>query len=449
MEKQSLPSVSAVGIIAEYNPFHNGHAYQLKKAMELSGADYCIAAISGDFVQRGGPAVFDKYTRAVMALEAGADLVVELSPIFASSSAEDFAACGVALLDALGVVSHLCFGSESGNLAELSAAADLLAEEPEEYQQTLRQYLKEGYTFPQARAAALSSYDCNIDPELLNQPNNTLGIEYLKSLKKRNSAITPITIKRMGSGYHEAAIAPDQPMASATAIRAVLEAQTASVPNPSTLEVDPESLQSIISNDFGDSDRPSGSDLLLASQMPPAALNLARTRLPLTADDFSVLLSLRLLELDRRGTDLGQFLDVSPELAQRIRRQVLDFSSISSRIQNLKTRQYTYTRISRSLFHILLNMTEDDAIRRKQRGYASYIRVLGFRRESATLLGAIKKASALPLITKTADASKILSENAFSDFQRDLYCSHLYQAVYQAKTGQALPNEYTHSVIIR
>ncbi len=448
MEKQSQSSVSAVGIIAEYNPFHNGHAYQLKKAKELSGADYCIAAISGDFVQRGGPAVFDKYTRAAMALDAGADLVVELPPVFASSSAEDFAACGVALLDAMGV-SHLCFGSESGDLEELSAAADLLVEEPEEYQQALRQYLKEGYTFPQARAAALSSYDRNIDLELLNQPNNTLGIEYLKALKKRNSAITPITIKRMGSGYHEAAIFPDQPMASATAIRAVLEAQTAVIPNPPISKANPESLQSIISGGFGNSDNSSDSVQLLASQMPAAALELARTRTPLTVDDFSAILSFRLLELDRRGTDLGQFLDVSPELAQRIRRQVLDFSSISSRIQNLKTRQYTYTRISRSLFHILLNMTEDDTIRRKQRGYVSYIRVLGFRRESSALLSAIKKASALPLITKTADASKILSEHAFSDFQKDLYCSHLYQAVYQAKTGQALPNEYTHSVIIR
>ena len=174
MEKQSRSSVSAVGIIAEYNPFHNGHAYQLKKALELSESDYCIAAISGDFVQRGGPAVFDKYTRTAMALDAGADLVVELPPIFASSSAEDFAACGVALFDALGVVGHLCFGSESGDL-------DLLAKEPEEYQLALRQYLKEGYTFPQARAAALSSYDRSIDPEFFNLPNNTLGIEYLKA----------------------------------------------------------------------------------------------------------------------------------------------------------------------------------------------------------------------------------------------------------------------------
>ena len=227
----------------------------------------------------------------------------------------------------------------------------------------------------------------------------------------------------MGSGYHEAVISSDQPMASATAIRAVLESRTV--------------------DDFKES------NLLLASQIPSAALNLARTRLPLTADDFSALLSFRFLELERQRTPLETFLDVSPELAKRISRQILDFSPISSRIQNLKTRQYTYTRISRSLFHILLDMTEADAVRRKTNGYVSYVRILGFRRESAPLLGAIKKASALPLITKTADASKMLPEHAFSDFQKDLYCSHLYQAVYQAKTGQALPNEYTHSVIIR
>ena len=423
MKHQSDTPIRAVGVIAEYNPFHNGHAYQLKKARELSGANYCIAAISGDFVQRGGPAVFDKYTRTAMALESGADLVVELPPIFASSSAEDFASCGVALLDALGVVSHLCFGSESGNLEELSSAADLLAAESEEYQQVLRQHLKDGYPFPQARAAAFSFCSPKTDPELLSQPNNTLGIEYLKAIKKQKSPITPVTIKRMGSGYHEAVIFSDQPMASATAIRAVLESRTV--------------------DDFKES------NLLLASQIPSAALNLARTRLPLTADDFSALLSFRFLELERQRTPLETFLDVSPELAKRISRQILDFSPVSSRIQNLKTRQYTYTRISRSLFHILLDMTEADAVRRKTNGYVSYVRILGFRRESAPLLGAIKKASALPLITKTADASKMLSEHTFSDFQKDLYCSHLYQAVYQAKTGQALPNEYTHSVIIR
>ena len=212
-------------------------------------------------------------------------------------------------------------------------------------------------------------------------------------------------------------------MASATAIRSVLESRTF--------------------DDFKES------DLLLASQMPPAALDLTHTRLPLTADDFSALLSFRFLELNRQGIPLETFLDVSPELAKRISRQTLDFSPVSSRTQNLKTRQYTYTRISRSLFHILLDMTEADAVRRKANGYVSYVRILGFRRESAPLLGAIKKASALPLITKTADASKMLSEHAFSDFQKDLYCSHLYQAVYQAKTGQALPNEYTRSIIIR
>lgn len=416
MKLQANTSISAVGIIAEYNPFHNGHAYQLKKALELSKADYCIAAISGDFIQRGGPAIFDKYTRASMALDAGADLVVELPPIFASSSAEDFASCGISLFHALGIVRHLCFGSESGDLNALSDLAELLVKEPEDYQNKLRQYLKEGFSFPQARAASLSSYTA--DPTILSLPNNTLGIEYLKALKKQNSSIIPLTIQRIGSGYHAQTIEPEQSMASATAIRSILEQNTPDL-------------------------KP------LKSQMPAKACELACTRTAIAADDFSALLSFRLLELEKQGISLQRFLDVSPELAQRIGKYTLDFSTISNRIQNLKTRQYTYTRISRSLFHILLNMTKEDALSRKAHNYLSYIRILGFRKESSALLSAIKKASILPLITKTADAKKILSDDSFAEFQNDLYCSHIYQAVYQAKTGQELPNEYTRSVLIQ
>ena len=280
--------MKTTGIIVEYNPLHPGHIYHMEQARKQTGADYLIAVMSGSFVQRGAPALLDKYTRTRMALLAGADVVIELPVCFAAGSAGDFAAGAVSLLDKLGCVDGLCFGSESGNLEELSSVADLLADESEEYQQVLRQHLKDGYPFPQARAAAFSFCSPKTDPELLNQPNNTLGIEYLKAIKKKNSPVTPVTIKRMGSSYHEAVISSDQPMASATAIRAVLENRTV--------------------DDFKES------NLLLASQIPPAALNLARTRLPLTADDFSALLSFRFLELDRQRTPLETFLDVSPML---------------------------------------------------------------------------------------------------------------------------------------
>ncbi len=142
------------GIIAEYNPLHNGHAYQLRMARERTGADYCVVAMSGDFVQRGAPAIFDKYVRARMALLSGADLVLEMPAVFSTGSAEDFAACGTALLDSLGVVDRLCFGSECGAVEPLMKIAEILLEEPETYRKTLTESLKTGLTFPRARLLA-------------------------------------------------------------------------------------------------------------------------------------------------------------------------------------------------------------------------------------------------------------------------------------------------------
>ena len=164
---------NVVGVVAEYNPFHNGHEYHLQQAKKLTGADACIVVMSGDFVQRGAPAIFDKYTRTAMALQGGADLVLEIPSLFATGSAEDFASASVSLLEQAGVVSHLCFGSECGSAEKLSAAASILAEEPEEYVDILRGRLRCGATYPQARAEALAA--CGVeDEELLSSPNNIL-----------------------------------------------------------------------------------------------------------------------------------------------------------------------------------------------------------------------------------------------------------------------------------
>lgn len=144
-----------VGIIAEYNPFHRGHEYQIRQAREALGADWIVAAVSGDFVQRGEPAVFDKYTRTAMALSCGVDLVIELPSAFATGSAEDFAACGVSLLDQTGVVDTLCFGSESGDLSSLQATAELLCQESSDFQDILRGLLKQGISFPADRKSVV------------------------------------------------------------------------------------------------------------------------------------------------------------------------------------------------------------------------------------------------------------------------------------------------------
>ena len=212
-----------VGLIAEYNPFHNGHEYHIQKAKEVTGADTVIVVMSGNFVQRGAPAIMPKHLRAKVALKSGASLVLELPVCFATGSAEYFAQGAVALLDSLGCVDALCFGSECGDIQPLTRIAEVLSDEPEEYRALLRASLKEGLPFPSARERALQDY--LHDPALsriLASPNNTLGVEYIKALIRQDSTIRPYTILRKDSRYHADTLEPAGNFSSATAIRRLL-----------------------------------------------------------------------------------------------------------------------------------------------------------------------------------------------------------------------------------
>ncbi len=411
----------AVGIIAEYNPFHDGHAYHIKKAKEMTQADYCIVAMSGDFVQRGGPAIYDKYTRTAMALSCGADLVIELPSVFASSSAEDFAACGIALLNNLGVVGSVCFGSECGNVEKLSGIASILATEPPVYTKELRRELKKGATFPQARNRALIS--CGIlnedEASILASPNNILGIEYCKALYRQKSSMTPVTISRKGYGYHDTSLAPEG-FSSATGIRKAIHE------NPDILMQMESSL----------------------IQVPDPVKQMMSQGFPVFPDDFSALLNTTLLKLDCEGIPFEKYADVSEELAARLLRQLPDYLPFEEKINQLKTKQYTYTRISRALLHIALGVTTQQVVLGRNAGYAPYARILGFKKTSAGLMGEIKKRGSIPLITKTADARLILSGAAWSMLRQDFYCSHIYQTIVQDKYQIKMKNEFTHSVVI-
>lgn len=411
----------AVGIIAEYNPFHDGHAYHIKKAKEMTQTDYCIVAMSGDFVQRGGPAIYDKYTRTAMALSCGADLVIELPSVFASSSAEDFAACGIALLNNLGVVGSVCFGSECGNVEKLSGIASILATEPPVYTKELRRELKKGATFPQARNRALIS--CGIlnedEASILASPNNILGIEYCKALYRQKSPMTPVTISRKGYGYHDTSLAPEG-FSSATGIRKAIHE------NPDIIMQMESSL----------------------IQVPDPVKQMMSQGFPVFPDDFSALLNTTLLKLDCEGIPFEKYADVSEELAARLLRQLPDYLPFEEKINQLKTKQYTYTRISRALLHIALGVTTQQVVLGRNAGYAPYARILGFKKTSAGLMGEIKKRGSIPLITKTADARLILSGAAWSMLRQDFYCSHIYQTIVQDKYQIKMKNEFTHSVVI-
>lgn len=415
--------MNVTGIVAEYNPFHNGHAYQIREARKLTDCDYCVAVISGDFVQRGEVSVFSKYLRTKMALLSGADLVLEIPSIFAVSSAEDFAAGSVALLDNLGVVTHLCFGSELGQSKNFMKAAKILGKESAAFSGKLKEGLQNGLSWPQARAFALNaelSYhegtkDSKEIISLLETPNNLLGVEYCKALLRRGSSIMPVTVKRKGNGYHSEDL--DGEMASASAIRKGIFAKA-------------------------------GTDTSFLSQIPEEIQYLFREELPLQANDLSDLLNYCLLTLNRDHIPFSIFSDVSKNLSDRLEHVLYDQESFEKRIFQLKTRQYTYTRISRCLLHILLGITDEMVSVGKKAGYAPYARILGFRKNKAALLGEIKKHTRIPLVTKTADASRMLSDTAKLMFEQDLYASHVRQSILASKTGQPVRNEYTQPICI-
>lgn len=406
------------GIVAEYNPFHNGHSYHLQDAARQTEADYTIVVMSGSFVQRGAPALLNKYSRARMALLNGADLVLEIPTLYSISSAEYFATGAVTLLDKLGVVDYLCFGSECGDVARLKPLADILSEEPEEYTTHLRQYLKEGLSYPMARTLALMQIrpDLNDTRDLLASANNILGIEYLKALRRRKSKMQPITTPRTSSNYHDRIMGTHQ--SSALALRQAI--------------YDRQDIQ------------------ILASQMPESAYRILSASLaanePLQLSDLSFQLHYKLLMEAEKG--FTEYLDVSSELSDRICRHLCDFTDYKAFCDLLKTKDLTYTRISRALLHILLDIKKEDLLLYEQADYICYARVLGFSTEAEPLLHEIKRSSSIPLLTKLADAEKLLDDTALKILKKELRMNAVYESAAAIKSGCPMINEYRSPLVI-
>lgn len=403
------------GIIAEYNPFHNGHQYHLEESRRLTHADFLIVVMSGDFVQRGAPALADKFTRAEMALSCGADLVLELPVPYATGSAEYFAEGAVSLLEQLGVTDALCFGSECGDPKLLSGAAQILSEEPPRFREVLQEQLKNGCSFPAAREKALEEI-CpeTVQKGLLSLPNNILALEYFKALRKLHSAMEPVTIRRLGD-YHETEVSGC--FSSATAIRTVLKNGTAPA------ELSP----------------------FLPERVIPLLERALSIRPVSSLNDYSEIFHYLLLKT-QSPEELTVFQDMTPELASRMFSLRNRFQDLESFALLVKTRQYTYSRIIRCITHILLNLLGTDTEFLRLNGWQRYIRVLGFRRESAALLTEIKKKSALPLVTKLADAPSVLPADAWAMLRRDLFASSLYHLA--DRPGQRNQSEFSRPLVI-
>lgn len=445
-----------VGLITEYNPFHAGHLYHMQQARELTGADYCVVLMSGSFVQRGEPAIFDKYRRTKAALLAGADLVLEMPAAFSTASAHEFAAYGVALLSAIGV-DAVVFGSECGQIEFLKQAASALNHESAEFQERLRKGLKAGLTYPQARAKALEMEDTWAS--VLTSPNNILGIEYLRAAEDLHSPMEFYTISREGSGYHEDALS-EAKFPSASAIRGIVRKsyENLSADSPASLKQEPgsDSKSEILFN-------------ILIPHLPAVTHPAYAGALPVFTDDFSELLNMTVLQMQKSSAKgsiaatnavmhsstlsvdtntqaISRIADLSPELAARLAKPPYFPLSFEERIQALKTRQLTYTRVSRALLHLVLGMREEDISRWKEEGYALYARILGFCRQSSPLLSCLHKKSSIPLITKMADAAQNLSPSALALLEQEVYASHLYQTVRMKRSG-VFQNEYTEGLV--
>lgn len=427
--------MKTVGIIAEYNPFHNGHQYHLNESKALTESEGVVCVMSSSFLQRGEPGLLDKWERTKMALAGGADLVIELPMPYAVRSAEFFAYGAVSLLDATGVVDSISFGSEAGELDNLNEIASILASEPGEFDHLIGKYLGQGLSYPQARTKALKDYidrdnnDFSIDGqevmELTSNPNNILGIEYLKAIHRLDSDLKPITIPRLKVGYHETNITGK--IASATAIRETLWER---------YQEGEELIDDKLLNTLPKTSR----------QILCDAIDSGKG--PIFMEDFSS----QVLTLLRRASaeKIKTLFDVRGGLENRIKEAADNATSINQLIELVKTKRYTWTRIQRIIFHFLLNLTSLECEYFDQLGGPQYIRVLGFTRKGRHILAKMKEEARLPIITTVSSYhnNSEISEPIRKMLNLEILASNLYSLACPNPEFQTGYRDITEKVII-
>ncbi|NLJ78968.1 MAG: nucleotidyltransferase [Tissierellia bacterium] len=371
--------MNVLGLIAEYNPFHLGHRYHLKKSKQVTGSNYSVAVMSGSFVQRGEPSFVDKWTKAKMAIDNGVDLVIELPFMFSIQSAESFAFGAIKLLHSLNIINYVAFGNEEAEMDILEHIAQILVKEPDCFKQYLRKYLNMGYSFPVARSYALKRFserciskmeDFRNVENILKMPNNILAIEYLKSLKRLNSDIRPVSIQRIGSNYGD--IELDGAIASATGIR------------NSILKDGIDSIEKHV---------PSATYRHLIDY-------ISKYQQFNSLDNYDQIIHYILNTIDKNI--LIDMIDMEPGLENRFIEQSSRYKDINHLIQAISTRRYPRTRIQRILVHLMAKLTKS-IFDELSVHHPLYIRVLGANNNGFLILNRIKENSTVPIITKFAN----------------------------------------------
>lgn len=372
--------MSVLGIIVEYNPFHNGHLHLINEARKKENFEGIICIMSGNFLQRGEPALCHKWARAEMALSAGADLIIELPFCFAVRSAYYFARGGISLLASTGIVSHIAFGSESCDTQKLNTLAEYWLEESTEFKSKLRYYLDQGLNFPSARSRALEDIIDEKDSlkDFIKNPNDILGVEYLRNIKEKKLNITPMVIKRTGSGYHSTELGK---IASATAIRQALK-------NKVPLEKIRESL-------------PTASFDILKEE-------IEKGYAPVLEEELGNLILFKLRTMPEKN--LINIYEVKEGLEGRFLKAAFQSATVEELRHHIKTKRYSMTRINRTLLYALLDFTWEQAQLFDEYG-PQYIRILGFSETGQKLLKKIKKTSPLPIISRGSEVKRALIKN--------------------------------------
>ncbi len=430
--------MKVTGIIAEYNPFHNGHQFHIEETRRNTHADYCVALMSGDFVQRGAPALLSKYERTKMALENGADLVIELPLCAALSSAEGFASGAVSLCKGLGIIDTISCGCETAqaNPSLFFDVVSLLADEPDDYRALLSKNLSSGMSFPRARQAAVFTYfDNKAEKEatpsaaleeqhafltsLLTSPNNILALEYAKAIRRTKANLSLSFVKRCGSDYHEQSLSGTY--VSATAIRKQLA-------SPSSQDVAFDALQQGVPASVYEQLRSSYD----ANQL-------------LTEADFSDCLYYALLTQKDCLKSMGP---TESDLASRCANLLEQYENWSQFASLLKTKNQTHTAVSRFLTHALLQLSREDFLCSASFDHAPFARVLGFRKDASALLCALQAHATLPVIVSIAKDTQALNDDQRRLFALQIRAGELYRHVRAAKSGMPVKPELRQSIIV-
>lgn len=405
-----------IGVVAEYNPFHNGHYYHLQATKEITGAEYCVAVISGNFTQRGDTSIVNKWAKAYMAICGGADLVIELPTVYSISSAENFASGAVKILDNLKVVNAISFGAEANDFATLNNIANVLYEEPKAYTNILSHELKKGISYPAARENALMMYlnDIKRYANTLSSPNNILAIEYLKALKIQKSKLEPIMIKRKKVYYNDNKIVDD--FASATAIRKLLQ------------DGEYANLRKVI---------PRSSYTIIGQESRKGVLSLSKY-------EKEIIYTLRKMTVE----EIAELPDVSEGLQFAIKNAANEANNLKDLISNIKSKRYTQTRIQRILLYALLGI--DKKLMENSRKVVPYVRVLGFTQKGKSLLSEISRRNPkLNIITslkkymdQNQNKNKVLAEM----LEKDIFATDVYTLGYIGESKANL--DFTNNMII-